>query len=124
MPRIIVIDDEVEIAKILCEFLQKKQYEVVSFSDPQQALLCLDKDHDFDLLITDLKMPKIRGLDILKYIKDKGINIPSIVLTGSINAEEFKDEFETFGLMMDDVVYKPIDLGELLKIVELKLTGK
>lgn len=80
-PRILVVDDEKFIRDILAEFLSFEGYEVHTAADGAIALGEL-QEHPFDLVITDLKMPKIGGLDLLKEINSTFPETLTIIMTG------------------------------------------
>ncbi len=78
---ILVVDDDEDILELIERHLSNKGYEVVSAYDGEQALPLLDKVK-FDLVITDLKMPKIDGMEVLRRVKEKDPNIEVVILTG------------------------------------------
>ena len=78
---ILVVDDDEDILELIERHLSNKGYEVVTAYDGEQALPLLDKVK-FDLVITDLKMPKIDGMEVLRRVKDKDPTIEVVILTG------------------------------------------
>lgn len=78
---ILVVDDDDDILELIERHLSNKGYEVVTAYDGEQALPLLDKVK-FDLVITDLKMPKIDGMEVLRRVKEKDPNIEVVILTG------------------------------------------
>ena len=119
MPRILIADDEKAISDIFSRFLGLKGHQIIIAQDGQEAVSRLNTDN-FDILIIDLKMPKIRGIDILKQIKERKKDIAVIILTGTLDAEEFS-ELAEMGYSPKDILYKPVDLFEFLSLVENKL---
>jgi two-component system response regulator AtoC len=88
--RILVLDDEPLMLHFLTETLNRKKYQTHSSKTPTEALKLL-KLHPFDLLITDMKMPEMSGIQLIKLLRKEGITLPVIVITayGSIeNAVE------------------------------------
>lgn len=81
MNRIIVVDDEKSIRITFKEFLERENYEVFTASNVEEALL-LFKEVDFDVVITDIVMPRMSGMELLKIIYEKEPNVPVIVMTG------------------------------------------
>ncbi len=70
-PSIIVIDDEIELASLFKEFLRKEGYNVVSFTDPVLAFEYYRETADkHSLIITDLRMPGICGIDLAKDVRE------------------------------------------------------
>ena len=78
---ILVVDDDEDILELIERHLSNKGYEVITAYDGEQALPLLDKVK-FDLVITDLKMPKIDGMEILRRVKEVDPTIEVVILTG------------------------------------------
>lgn len=78
---ILVVDDDEDILELIERHLSNKGYEVVTAYDGEQALPLLEKVK-FDLVITDLKMPKIDGMEVLRRVKEKDPHIEVVILTG------------------------------------------
>ncbi len=114
---ILIAEDDHEVGAILLEHLTDKGYETILATDGEDALTRL-LDKKFNVVVLDLKMPKVGGLGILKYIK---LNVPAtkvIILTAYAdltNIEECKK------LGADDVIAKPHDLGDLMDAIEYLL---
>ena len=118
MHKILVIDDEIEICKIIDKFLTKHGFMVSTAQSGEQGLELLNKEK-FDLLIQDKRMSGIGGLGVLKELKEKKSAIPVIILTGSQDIAEAVDEVKDLGY--DDFLFKPIDLNILLENVKRRL---
>lgn len=90
--RIAVIDDEKEILENYKELLGD-DYTVVAYNDPQEFLKSIDAP-DFaqpDLLISDFKMPAITGVEMIRRAQKKGLNVPSILLSGFLDKQAILD---------------------------------
>ena len=86
--RVMVIDDEPDIATILQSILSNFGYRVTAFTDGRAALDRISSSPgDFDLIITDYTMPQITGLEIARHLKNIGIEIPVILTSGYIGKE-------------------------------------
>lgn len=112
MPKtILVIDDEHDLIKLVDYNLTKENFLVLSAKDGEQGL-SLARKHNPDLIILDIMMPGIDGLEVLKMIRsdDKGERIPVILLTAK--AEE-TDKILGLGLGADDYLTKPFSVKEL-----------
>ena len=81
MARLLVIDDDEDVLWIIQDMLRFKGYRVVAVTDGEEALKIIDKE-DFDLVLTDLGMPRISGWDIAKKAKAKNPKLPVVLLTG------------------------------------------
>ena len=97
MTRILVIDDDRAILNFMRLFLlQAGKFEVKTLQDSTKAYDIL-KDEVFDVLLLDMDMPGVTGLDILKYIKENTINIMTIVLTGVEDIDLAIEKFAAVG---------------------------
>ena len=93
LAKVLVVDDEVEICRLLQAFLTKKGFEVSTATGGQQALEELKKEKDIDLLILDIMMPTMTGPEVLRQMEKESLNIPVIVLTGSLSDASFLKEY-------------------------------
>ena len=121
MHRLLVVDDELEIVKILEKYLTKVGFEVIATSEGDTAINRLVDDKALDMIILDMKMPKIKGIDILKKMKELNIVLSVIILTGSFDEEKYLSDLRELGYNHDDILLKPIDLNTLLTMVNKKL---
>jgi two-component system OmpR family response regulator len=103
-----MIEDDIELAEILAEFLKKHNIEVTNFDDPYIALSAI-KNKDFDALILDLTLPDIEGLEILKKIREFS-DIPIII---SSARSDVTDKVIGLELGADDYLPKPYNPREL-----------
>ena len=82
MTRVIIIDDDQSILNYLRLFLlQTGKFEIKTLNDSKKAFDVIRKGN-FDILLLDMYMPSVNGLDILRYIKEQNIDLVTIVLTG------------------------------------------
>jgi DNA-binding NtrC family response regulator len=79
--RILVVDDERVIREILAEFLTLEGFSVHTVEDGEKALVEL-RLHPYDLLITDLKMPRLSGLQLLEKIEAERLGVLTVLMTG------------------------------------------
>ena len=107
--KILIVDDEVLIRKVIKEYCILENYEVVEAENGIDAIEKIKHDN-IDLIVLDVMMPKLDGLSAFKEIK-KIKNIPTIVL--SARSEEF-DKLTGFELGIDDYVTKPFSPKELM----------
>ena len=121
MYNILVVDDEKEILSILKEFLSKKGYNVIVTAEGDEAIKLIKAKSDLDLIILDIRMPKVKGTEVLQTMKDSGIEVPFIILSGSIGLQEQIDTLNKMGYGSCDVLNKPVDFAKLLELVEKKL---
>lgn len=112
--RILIVDDEAEIRKILTILLENSGYEVVSASDGLSALMTLKTDSEIDLCIMDVMMPRMDGIEACAEIR-KFSSIPILFLTARSLEEDKEAAYSGGG---DDYLVKPFSSKELLMKVE------
>ena len=82
---VVVVDDEPPILDSLRRLLRKEPYELVTTGDPLEALKWIET-HDVSVLITDERMPEMRGVDLLKAVRERSPTTVRVVLTGYPNS--------------------------------------
>ena len=112
--RILIVDDEAEIRKILTILLENAGYEVVSASDGFSAVITLKEDSEIDLCIMDVMMPRMNGVQACAEIR-KFSSIPILFLTARSLEEDKEAAYSGGG---DDYLIKPFSSKELLMKVE------
>jgi len=116
--RIMVIDDESIVCKMSKTVLEREGYEVETFLNGKPALERLD-EQNFDLVITDLKMKGIDGMEILKKIKSRSPDTKVIMITAFASLDA---AIEAIRGKVDDFFPKPIEIKGLKERVK-KLLG-
>lgn len=114
MEQILVVDDEKSIVKLCKRILEKEGYRVVGTEDPERAISFLDKG-DFDLVISDIRMPKMDGLTFLSNVENKLPDIPLIFISGYVNMEMVLKAMREGA---SGFILKPFTKKELLSVVE------
>ncbi|MDA9587004.1 sigma-54 dependent transcriptional regulator [Flavobacteriaceae bacterium] len=122
MIKVLLIEDEESIRRVMSRILKEEndQYQVTEAEDGKQGLDLLFK-RQFDLVLCDIKMPKMDGIEVLKKANDKMLGIPFIMLTGHGNIET---AVEAMKLGAYDFISKPPDLNRLLNSVRHALENK
>ncbi|MCI6272628.1 MAG: response regulator transcription factor [Erysipelotrichaceae bacterium] len=113
MANILVVEDDIIINQVICEFLKENKYNVVPVFDGQIALEKFNSE-TFDLIILDIMIPSISGIELLKEIR-KNSDVPIMMLT-AINDEY--TQLISFNNMISDYVVKPFSPTILVKRVE------
>ncbi|MBW1955670.1 MAG: response regulator [Deltaproteobacteria bacterium] len=108
---LLLVDDEVEFVQTLAERLQLRGFQVYIAHDGDEALIQLEKSR-FDMVILDVMMPGLGGLDVLKQMKPIYPETPVILLTGRGSTN---DGIEGMRLGARDYLMKPINIDELIK---------
>ncbi len=122
MIRILIIEDEEPIRRVLVRILSEedRQYEITEAIDGKKGFNLLQKG-TFDLVLCDIKMPNMDGIEVLQKANSKKISTPFIMLTGHGNVET---AVEAMKLGAYDFISKPPDLNRLLTAVRHALENK
>ena len=120
--KILVIDDEGLVTTSLKLLLKKSGYDVDVASDGHTAMDKV-KENDFDLIISDIRMPNINGVEVVKkireYLRQAGKSpVPEILITGYASKENLE---EAQRLKVADYIYKPFNIKEFLDVVKKNL---
>jgi DNA-binding NtrC family response regulator len=117
--RILAVEDEADILEFLKEFLINGGYEVATALNGEQALQLLNGQR-FDLLVVDLKMPRINGLEVLKRARELDPNILGILITGDFSFRSDLKDLKGAGIY--SWLFKPLgDITQLLLMVQRAL---
>lgn len=117
--KILVVDDDTAFCVMLKTFLQKKGFEVVNAFTGAAAKQALDEDR-FDVVLTDIRLPDSDGMQILRFIREKGLDAAVILMTGYT---DIKAAVSAMKLGAFDYVGKPINPDEILHLIN-KATAK
>ena len=112
--KVLVVDDEVEVAKPIEYIFRLYNYEPVVATQWTDALQALEKDQ-FDLITLDLEMPTIDGPTMLKFIREQGITVPVVIVPASIT-EKTPDDLAEYNVSA--FVYKPFKIAHIKEIIE------
>lgn len=118
--RILIVDDNRINQVVTRRILEKKDLECEVAGDGHQAIEKVKKEH-FDLILMDVNMPGISGLEASKEIRKFNSEIPILALT-AVEVEEIRDEIQTAG--MSDIIIKPYDVQQFYQIVFKNLNSK
>ncbi|HUN66562.1 MAG TPA: response regulator [Bacteroidota bacterium] len=112
--RILVVDDEDALRTVLSSELSSSGYDVTTATDGDEAITEVD-NKKFHLILLDIKMPRVDGFEVLKYVKKNHPAVKVIMLTGFA---DLKNAIESKKLGAEDFVSKPYDLVDLLTTIE------
>ena len=115
--KILVVDDESRMRKLVRDFLVKKDYQVVEAADGQEAVDIFFEQNDISLVILDVMMPKMDGREVLKEIREYS-KVPVIMLTAK---SDERDELAGFDLGADEYISKPFSPKILVARVDALL---
>ena len=111
--RLLIVDDETELKNALCETLAEEGYETVGAAGGKEGLQALEK-RDFDLLLSDLMMPGMGGIELLRKALEIDPNLVGIIMTGQ---GTIPSAVEAMKVGAFDYVLKPFDLKTMLPIL-------
>jgi len=122
MNRILLIEDEEPIRRVMVRILSEESssYEITEAEDGREGFSKLSKS-SFDLVLCDIKMPKMDGIEVLKKAKENEFHVPFIMITGHGNVET---AVEAMKLGAYDFISKPPDLNRLLTSVKHGIENK
>ena len=117
IPRVLVVDDEEEIRKILSSILEKEGFTVITAPDGQQAMekICFDTP---DAVLLDIQMPGLNGMDVLKKIKAIDDNLPVVLVTAYANTHQAVQAMKEGAY---DYLAKPFDNNEVVWVTSRAL---
>lgn len=115
--KILVADDEKEICRTIKIYLEHNNYTVDTVYDGEEALECINSS-SYDLVILDVMMPKMDGIQVLKTLRNQEISIPVIMLSAKT---ELEDRIAGLDNGADDYIAKPFYMKELLSRVKALL---
>ena len=107
--KVLIIEDDVQLNIAISEFCKIKAFDIVSVKDGLHAIDQIDSGH-FDLYIIDINIPRINGLDLLKHIRKTDLDTPIIIITASLEIQNFSTAFENG---CSEYIKKPFHLKEL-----------
>ncbi len=111
MFRILVVEDDRDLNRAVCSYLNKNGYEAVGCLDANEAYDAMYGGGLFDLIISDIMMPGTSGFEFAETIREQNQNIPILFMTAR---DDFAAKQRGFKVGIDDYMVKPIDLDELL----------
>ena len=120
MKSILIIEDDITFGMMLKTWLSKKGFEVSSVSNIARAQKHIE-GQGADLILSDLRLPDHDGIDLLKWMNEKGIDIPLIIMTGYA---DIQSAVQAMKLGARDYVAKPVNPEELLKKMSEALQAK
>lgn len=111
---ILIVDDDLDVLDLINDVLEDDRFSIVKEQDSNEALKIMD-DYKFDIIITDLMMPGIDGMQLINAAKEKNADCIAIVITGHATVDS---AVQALQLGVFDYVSKPINQIEIKKIVE------
>lgn len=113
-PRILLVDDEESMLTLLKEVVQLLGYDPITAADGALALRCFDESR-VDLVITDINMPGISGLELLRQVKKQNPDVPVVLITG-LSSNRFRDAAREYHA--DGFLSKPFRIDDLRNCIQ------
>ena len=113
MPKLLIVDDEVDVREFAKNFFKKRSIEVFTASGGQEALRIIESQKP-DLVLLDVRMEEMNGVEVLKKLRGKNNPIKVVMVTGVEDEETIN---EAYSLGIKGYVHKPLVLEELEKVV-------
>lgn len=110
MFKILVVEDDKNLRKLIVTCLEKASYTVFETHNGEEALDLMDKEY-VDLIVTDIMMPEMDGYELIKSLREANYNTPILIITAK---EDIEDKKQGFNLGADDYMVKPINIDELI----------
>jgi two-component system, NtrC family, response regulator PilR len=120
MMSILVADDELSMREFLKIMLEKEGYAVVTAADGQAALDQLDRRH-FDLIVSDIRMPRMGGLELLARVKEIDQHLPVLMITAYASPEDAVTAMKNGAF---DYITKPFRVEEIKKVIQSALASR
>lgn len=118
--KILVVDDELLIRDLLYDFFISQDWDITVAEDGRKALDLLTGER-FDIVLTDLKMPGLDGIELIGQIREILNDMPIIVMTGYPSLDSALDALRQ---KVDDYIIKPFNINNLYKAVQKAVEGK
>jgi DNA-binding response OmpR family regulator len=118
---VIVVDDEIELSILYKEFLIKEGYNTISFSDPLMALEYFkETSANHSLIITDMRMPGICGIELAKKIRESSEKIKIFLMT-AFDISDLENNADFKAAKIDRLIQKPVHFSELREMIKSAL---
>lgn len=115
---ILVVDDDLQVATTIRNILVVEGYDVETAQSGRQAIDLLRNCHHFDLVITDMKMPEVDGLEVVRQAREYERHLPVIVMTGYPALE---NGLQCLEAGTSDYIVKPLEIRTLVSVVRQSL---
>ncbi len=112
--KILFVEDEEDLLSIISDALTKLQANFVTATDGLKALEAIEANSDIELIVTDINMPHMNGLELLKALSDKGIKIPVIIMSAHTETE-YINKAKEYGVA--EYLLKPFDFIKFIDLV-------
>lgn len=113
--KILFVEDEIELIKEISDILLTLEIDFLTAHHGKEALEILSKNSDIDLIITDIHMPVMDGIEMIKNLREKKSNIPCMIMSAHAQPKYVKSADE---LNIIDYIFKPFDFIKFLDSID------
>ena len=117
---VLIVDDDPKTRQVLREILEPLRYSVLEAGNGREALPLVEQ-HEPDLMIIDILMPEMDGLETIRFLRRKGYRMPIIAMPAGkyLTASRYSEFARSFGA--DDILLKPFEQADVLKVLRRTL---
>lgn len=112
--KLLFVEDEDDLINIITDTLTKLQANFLTAQNGQDALKIVEENPDIDAVITDINMPIMNGLEMIKILKEKNPSIPVVIMSAHTEIE-YIDKAKEFGV--DNYLLKPFDFIKFIELI-------
>lgn len=112
--KFLFVEDEVDLLQIICDALTKLNINYLTATNGLEALEIIENNLNIDVIVTDINMPYMNGLEMIKILRDRGINIPIVVMSAHTE-EEYTNKAKEYGV--NEYLLKPFDFLKFIDII-------
>jgi len=117
--KILFVEDEVDLITIISDTLSKLGANFITATNGEEGLKALEENSDIQLVVTDINMPVMNGIEMIRNIRQSGSNIPCVIMSAHTEPEYLKSAED---LNVTDYILKPFDFIKFINLVsELEL---
>ena len=113
--KVLIVDDELLIRDLLYDYFLSKDYSIMTANSAEEAMEIVEQHDDFDVVLTDIKMGGIDGLQLVEDLRQSHRNLPVIVMTAFPSVET---AVEALRKRVYDYIVKPFNINRLYSVVE------
>lgn len=112
--KLLFVEDEEDLLNIITDTLTKLQANFLTAPDGEKALALIEANPDIDLIITDINMPNMNGLELIEKAQEKGIKKPFVIMSAHTE-KEYMEKAEALGI--ENYLLKPFDFIKFIELV-------
>ncbi|WP_320036201.1 response regulator [Campylobacterota bacterium DY0563] len=112
--KLLFVEDETDLVEIITDTLQKLNANFLSAKNGQEALDIIEANDDIDIIVTDINMPVMNGLVMIKELRDRGNSIPIIIMSAHTETDYINKAKE---LGVDNYLLKPFDFIKFIDLI-------